>query len=53
MNKLSQYDFMTIMLKMGLNDDDVLIANNLWLRVGLTHVLLGNKYYRLRELEPS
>lgn len=51
MNTESKFDFVTILLKMDLPEEHVMTVNNLWLRVGLTRVLLGGRYYRLRELE--
>ena len=44
-------DYVTALLKQGIPEDDVLMVNNLWLRVGLTRVLLGRRYYALRVME--
>ena len=49
----SSLDYVTILLKQGVPEDQVLAANNLWRRVGLTHILLGARTYQLRILEPS
>lgn len=49
----SSLDYVTILLKQGVPEDQVLAANNLWRRMGLTHVLLGPRTYQLRVLEPS
>ena len=49
----SNLDYVTILLKQGVPEDQVLAANNLWRRMGLTHILLGPRTYQLRVLEPS
>ena len=49
----SSLDYVTILLKQGIPEEQVLAANNLWRRMGLTHILLGPRTYQLRVLEPS
>jgi hypothetical protein len=49
----SSLDYVTILLKQGVPEDQVLAANNLWRRMGLTHILLGARTYQLREVETS
>jgi hypothetical protein len=44
-------DYVSIMLKQGIPEEQVLEVNNLWLRCGLTRILLGRRFYYLRVLE--
>ena len=49
----SSLDYVTILLKQGIPEEQVLAANNLWRRMGLTYILLGPRTYQLREVETS
>lgn len=49
----SNWDYVTALLKQGIPDDQVMASNNLWLRCGLTRILLGARYYTLREMEKT
>lgn len=46
-------DYVTALLKQGIPQDQVMAANALWLRLGLTRILLGRKRYALRVLEET
>ena len=46
-------DYVSILLKQGFPEDQALEANDLWRRMGLTRILLGTRFYHLREWEVS
>ena len=48
---MSQISYIVALCKQGIPAEDAMLANNLWLRCGLTRVLLGTRYYDLQVLE--
>ena len=44
-------DYVTALLKQGIPDEQVMAANNLWLRLGLKFIVLGTRQYKLRITE--
>ena len=50
---MSGLDFLTALCKQGIPIEEALVTNNLWLRCGLTKILLGPKYYALRVIEET
>jgi hypothetical protein len=46
-------DYVTALLKQGIPDDQVIMANNLWLLMGLTYIQLGPRRYALRAMEET
>jgi len=47
----SQLDYLTMLLKAGLPPDIAEYTNNFWVRLGMTRILVGPKYYTLRTFE--
>lgn len=46
---LSQIDYPAALLKQGVPEASIMPANNLWLKCGLTRIVLGNRSYPLRK----
>lgn len=46
-------DYVTALIKQGIPQEQVMAANNLWLRLGLKQILLGRKRYALRVMEET
>lgn len=46
-------DYVMALLKQGFDNEHVAAMNNLWLRMGMTSVRLGTRYYALRVLEET
>lgn len=44
-------DYLTFNLKMGVHEDVALQLNDLWLRLGLSYIVLSGRRFPLRELE--
>lgn len=46
---LSQIDYPAALLKQGVPEASIMPANNLWLKCGLTNIMLGTRRYVLRK----